>query len=1122
MNRFLGSIYFRLFCFLSLGTLGTVWAQCPLSIDSTGHYLIGSYQDLVQLGHIDCAPPYQYRLTADINAAPSKFNGCDSLGQCTGFTSFEFPDTAKVSIRGAGHSIDSLVIGYIPQRIYHGMFPRLNSLTIDSLAFTNFNVNSTYDGGLLGSLFKKISLERVQFFGSILDSIRSQPALFFWTDTLVMHSCSLDIKLDTKLAAEGLANEGGEVFIDSSYFKMRVVSQQRSATSLFSSARVKADHSFFDIYASAKETASGLISSGTFYGKGSRVLSEVISENSSASGVIGYERPYAIDTLRDFTLEAKVRGKKAGGFANYAYEPVFFRNIEANVEVNGTYQVGGLVSYGKLNIDSAKITSMVNGDTLVGGLAGVLYGGDLKNIELNSKVNGFLNTGGLFGKSRMINLKNVVATVDVLGNNKVIENGGVDSITAYSNNVGGISGRDSLSVFSNIEIDATAKGSSYIGGGVGFANGTEIDSSKFTVELSGNTKIGGVSGYHISGHVNKSEVNLEQIKGYFNIGGVTGEADSTLFKNLDIKGNIHIDDSLHASHVGGIVGNLQNTLIDSSTYNGDITAYSFVGGIAGVASKSDLRVLNAKGDFKISGVNSFFLGGIVGDAHESVMLTSQFEGSLVGGICIGGLAGSFSKGHLIDGFSDHVSQGDSRLGGLVGFCYNSTIIQSVASSQIAGSMRLGGICGLMVGGFTDGVVSRGSIQGDSFVGGLVGDQTRGNLNMSWSDAEVNGNEYVGGLVGRSKGKVFRNRYVGSVQGKNAVGGIVGSGHLKILANTNAGFVSGHSNVGGIVGYYQGDSTELNQDEWVLLGDSVYYNQNFGTVIGDSIVGGIAGYHEAYYSTIDNLNAGIVQGRIQVAGLVGLQHSTVRKSLNTGPLFCDTLCNLIALSAEGTPAAMANSFHHLPFDQGSQDAQSIDPIVLTSQEVSEEQWLGSGWVYRPGLPGFTFALVQPFAQADSVLLTASLDPTLLLKNDRLNLDWGYEVSHADTLIEFDSADSLLFEVVDGKLHFNDFTPGDSIELRYRFGKTGIDFYEPLRWSNQALVRVYFIEEDLGVIKGQPLDVHTLNTMVRLYNATGALVYQGLWNENVKQSLTLTPGIYTLQNNEKIYRWTETDF
>lgn len=562
----------------------------------------------------------------------------------------------------------------------------------------------------------------------------------------------------------------------------------------------------------------------------------------------------------------------------------------------------------------------------------------------NLNISGIDNVG-LFGKTDGATINNVTLV------------GG--SITG-SNNVGAIVGNANNTTLTNVVNSAAVSGDSNVGGIVGSADGTTVENAINTGTIEGNstieTNVGGLIGEmkdsstadNYKSQIIGNSYNLGDVSGNgHNVGGLVGSAsNSTIGNPSEVNGkpveNVETVynrmDVTGAYNVGGIVGNMEGSIVQNAENSGTVLAseynggkYTFhtdytkdgystggsktvdvdvanVGGIAGTSSGNSIitDVLNT-GDVsssKVEGQEYYAagnVGGIVGKAVDTnISNATNKENEVRGAHNVGGIAGYFGgTGIIKTGINDG---GDiMATGARNGSEFVTEIIRSGANATEKFTVgNIGGVVGYMFGDnvYIDGGANRGTVHTDepadpadvkdwqkaANVGGVVGKIDRSKTdNLKDED----------GKIDVTKAAVSNSYNTGDVLGYTGIGGIAGmmyngeiakSYNLGYLRSTRQSQVGGSGkvidalNMGGIVG----DTTEESNAKVYLydvynkgqIGDKEF--KYFGRHIG-GIVGRLSGTVEKAYNT-----GAIYNGYNVVGGIVGWMHEgSVNNVFNTG-------------------------------------------------------------------------------------------------------------------------------------------------------------------------------------------------------------------------------------------------
>ena len=500
-----------------------------------------------------------------------------------------------------------------------------------------------------------------------------------------------------------------------------------------------------------------------------------ITGGSKVGGLVGWSHSDSSDEIRRVHVDGSVNAAgDAGGLIGSNWQNMTISEVSANVAVTSTEgSVGGLVGWG----DKATITNVyalgdVSGGDRVGGLIGQHGKGRLEQSYAAGKVSDGDSEGGLIGKnaatvedsywdterteqSTSAGDETGLSTEQMTGDDALDNMGGLaadswETITLDTAGANG-DGYPTLSALDREQQILVPDGfEALFAGGDGTVddpyqiedwhhlnNTREYLDANFTVnnDLTENTagydQIASESANDGDGFEPIGE-NPDQFSGSFNGSGYTisdlyinrTEDDIGLFGRVHDEGtinnvraeNVSIDGD---SRVGGLVGNNQGILSNSSATGSVIGSREFVGGLVGYNDD--------------------------GTVHESSATTS-------------------------------VTSSSWYVGGLVGINnFGGTVTKSYATGSVKGSDDVGGLVGRNInsGSNVSESYATGSIKGSDDVGGLVG-ENRAEIHESYARGTVNGSAHVGGFVGLNADKIttsFATGYVNSTG--TAIGGLVG-------------------------------------------------------------------------------------------------------------------------------------------------------------------------------------------------------------------------------------------------------------------------------------------------------------------------------------------------------------
>ena len=416
----------------------------------------------------------------------------------------------------------------------------------------------------------------------------------------------------------------------------------------------------------------------------------------------------------------------------------------------------------------------------------------------------------------------------IQGNDHVISN---LSITTTDTNAGLFttnSGKIEDLSLRNITINSLNEKTSYIGAFAGTSSGTIIN-----VFAGGtiNSEMGVVGGI---------------------VGKMTGKDLVACSSSLTI--NSGNDTS---SYVGGVVGRVENCLVDFCVFSGTINAPSTtVGGVIGSSINSTVQDCYNYGSVTATGSS---VGGIIGSGDSLKMLRCQNKGAITGCNSIGGVVGILNNSSVSELTNLGEVNGYDNVGGIIGKLDSTTYTQR----KFEILKNEGNV--ISVGNNVGGIVGNLDNEGSTFIFDYI---------TNIGSVEATGDN-VGGIIGRIKNYIgFNDEDVrvhkftnctneGSVKGKNNVGGFNGYMHfsasnpygrfpgVKIEMDTisNTGDILGTSHVGGLIG------NGTSQDG---KGSVIKNSTSSSKVDAKHTIGGIAGYlNFITVDTCSNLNSNIV-------------------------------------------------------------------------------------------------------------------------------------------------------------------------------------------------------------------------------------------------------------------------
>jgi hypothetical protein len=217
--------------------------------------------------------------------------------------------------------------------------------------------------------------------------------------------------------------------------------------------------------------------------------------------------------------------------------------------------------------------------------------------------------------------------------------------------------------------------------------------------------------------------------------GLFGRADGATLRNIRLI-NVHVTGE---AYIGGLVGNAESTLIENCSVSGIvgsstadpsagiIVADHSVGGVVGWAKDSVIRrttstaTVSMKVDSPEETSVASFTGGSVGQSMDTLIEDSSASGIVTGSTFVGGIVGALLEGSVEGSTSSATVTGVGSVGGLVGhadvFQYNDflgrpiegpiTVTRSHATGDVTAHRYVGGLISDRIGEFEGGGHLRG-------------------------------------------------------------------------------------------------------------------------------------------------------------------------------------------------------------------------------------------------------------------------------------------------------------------------------------------------------------------------------------------------------------------------------
>jgi hypothetical protein len=522
----------------------------------------------------------------------------------------------------------------------------------------------------------------------------------------------------------------------------------------------------------AKDGFQGTPFSGVFDGK-SHAVSHLTIMGQSCLGLLGQLASGA--EVRDLgVVDVNISGSyNVGGLVgiNWGHATQCY----STGAVSGNSSVGGLVGYNSGALTHCYSTGRVSGGSNVGGLVGDNYGGVTQCYSTDA-VNGYGSVGGLVGHNDW--------------NGSVTHCYSTGRVSGGSN-VGGLVGDNWGGLVTHCYSTGAVGGSGYIGGLVGENIGTVIQCYS-TGAVNGTGDVGGLVGMP-GGHVTDCFWDTQtsgQAKSAGGIGKTTAEMQTAAtFLSWGGCGPLWtIAEGRDYPHLAW--ENIAGQVIVGPTYGG------------GMGTAQNPYLIRTAEQLNTLGSMPCDL-----DKHFKLMADidlSGFDGKegrpAFNIVTPGGEEVDFEGGHyfwgtpftgIFDGNGHTISRltvkGAGYLGlfGQLGSGGEVKDLGVVDVNIVGSGTCVGGLAGEDVGASVTRCYSTGRVSGGSVVGGLVGQSDGGHVTQCYSTSVVSGGSFIGGLVGsnghvgvgvpQGEGGIVTECYsTGAVSGTGCVGGLVGS------------------------------------------------------------------------------------------------------------------------------------------------------------------------------------------------------------------------------------------------------------------------------------------------------------------------------------------------------------
>ena len=233
--------------------------------------------------------------------------------------------------------------------------------------------------------------------------------------------------------------------------------------------------------------------------------------------------------------------------------------------------------------------------------------------------------------------------------------------------------------------------------------------------------------------------------------GGSFNGDGFIISNLTIN-RISGSNALFGRTQGAVLENIHLRGVNINNSKAD------TGALAGyIFDNTTVRNCSSAGEIRINALTDRHIGGLVGDVVNSLITDSYSHVNITGGERAGGLAGWLNGGHARNSYATGNLNINGVSGGLVGLIQtwgtgvgNGTITNCYARGSVTGTSQIGGLVGtITVGGdIIENSYSTGRVVGNG--GGLIGQSNQGNVavNCYWDTETSEKDQSAGGAIGR--------------------------------------------------------------------------------------------------------------------------------------------------------------------------------------------------------------------------------------------------------------------------------------------------------------------------------------------------------------------------------------
>lgn len=275
-----------------------------------------------------------------------------------------------------------------------------------------------------------------------------------------------------------------------------------------------------------------------------------------------------------------------------------------DVDITGSYEVGGLVGQNRVTISNCYSSGNVAGIYEVGGLIGLNLS-DVTDSYSAGSVTGTGSVGGLLGRSNFSTITNCNSSSTITGSETFI--GGLVGDTGYSSTINGS------------YCTGNVTGTNEVGGFVGGNYNSSISECYSTGDVTGTGAVGGFVGRNYEATVSDC-YSIGSVDAFRGVGGLVGENSYSTICYCKSTGSV----TGSQYYIGGLVGINHISSITNCSSTGSVMGNGDnVGGLLG-SNGSDSTVSNCFSTGSVTGLH-YYVGGLIGQCEYGSVITNCYS-----------------------------------------------------------------------------------------------------------------------------------------------------------------------------------------------------------------------------------------------------------------------------------------------------------------------------------------------------------------------------------------------------------------------------------------------------------------------------------------------------------------